>query len=676
MADRRDYYFRQIVMEDELDAGFEGLEQADLQITKDIGLNRDDSNPGEYGGIMWGFGSSTVSGLTVRIQPGAAFDENGRIVTFASAIDVSLTKDGFTDPPGAGSGGTLTPVGSDTDPGVGNERWVTLYVTWDRDLQDLRTDGTNQQVYFEQNDSFKFNVVAGTVKTIGALLTTDKPARVAENHLLVDVHIKNDAGTLSIVSRDEDRKEVFFNVAASGAPNKSLIAGNQTTPGTIRKLVKDFLQYYNDHVGGTADQHTSTTVAWPGATTWADGTAGAYGVSTNVNDALNNLPADLKATTDPAGAKRIGAKAQSGSFTPANSHATAQSLTAGTLEAQLTELQTAVNSRVARTGDDGIGGPLTPTTDGTDLGTAANSWDLLANDVTVKGAAKSDVVPDGNGTRTLGAPASRWKAQLADTTIGGTGLLVDAGGIEVDAGGVQVDAGDVVITPGGLNTADVNSDLLPRTPDAFYLGDATQFWKEVRGANVYGSTAVNVGPAANSALTWDAGNTRLNINTAVRSADDVIAADKVIAGSEFLIDSASITYTTSFSAIAGAYTWDSLTSAYVITESEFATLIPDWPAGMNIAEVKIQVTAVTGTIGWELRQVTTTSNSTFYVGNFGTTGEKSASPGAPGSSWTHSLGLASATALEMRLTVGPGETVTVKPVIELRFTRTNVSLWQ
>ena len=130
MADRADYFFRQKVTEAELDLGFELLEQADRNLAADIGV--------------WGIVSGAVPSqhdplpdLSMDLSaPAKGYDRAGRRIYFGADQNVDLSVD---------YSGIPTEVMS-----AGNERWLGVFLRFDRQLSDPRTDGNSQQIYFRR----------------------------------------------------------------------------------------------------------------------------------------------------------------------------------------------------------------------------------------------------------------------------------------------------------------------------------------------------------------------------------------------------------------------------------------------------------------------------------------------------------------------------------------------
>lgn len=441
--DRRDFYYRQKVLEGELDAAFDGSEDADRDFAKDLGV-RDNSSPAIYGGIMWGFTPTFMSGLLVAIDSGVAYDASGQRCYISSSKTVSVSATGICT---IGAGGVAT-GGESTTPTSGYERIVSIFAVFDRDLDDERYDGYNNRVLFERNESFHFYLSMGAEKVIGGS-TPVPPARETDKHLLADVWIENPAGTTKVkgdptptVGDDATdhistyRKEWLLNLTATNSPYKNIIAGR------IREAILAMLNLYNDHVAGLEDIHLAEAIAMTDSSAptklWADTNGGTYIGSTNVFQAFENILTDLAKTTTTAGAARIGAKAVTGALaTPA---AAAKSLTVGTLEAQLTELLVAVNGRVFRGGDSGLTGTFAPATNGGGiLGASGYCWDAYIRDLYVTGGISltgtigSHLIPSADSTYDIGTDSIRWRKAYLDS-LDCTGAVTITGAVTLGSG--------------------------------------------------------------------------------------------------------------------------------------------------------------------------------------------------------------------------------------------------
>lgn len=193
MANRKDYFFRQKVTEAELDAGFDGLEQADFKLAIDNDLV----------GRMDGMDVSEKSGtpdLTVDVSgPGVSYSKQGERIAFSSLQNVDLSVD---------DGAVSTAVAA-----PGNARIVSLFVVFDRLLSDPRIDGNSLTVFFLRDESFDFSVVAGAEATSGS----EVPVALDPNKILL-ADITLIFGQTQIFNADIDatRRESVFKFTAGG----------------------------------------------------------------------------------------------------------------------------------------------------------------------------------------------------------------------------------------------------------------------------------------------------------------------------------------------------------------------------------------------------------------------------------------------------------------------------
>ena len=174
MASRLDYYFRQRVTEAELDLGFELLEQADRALASDIGLV----------GIVSGAVPTPhdpVADLTLDLTgPARGYDKLGQRIFVGTASRVNLAVD---------AGGVPTEVTA-----AGEERWLAVFLRFDRLLSDPRLDGTSREVFFRRDESFVLFVRQGDSAPAGrasrvpleddALLVCDMRLEAAQTQIL------------------------------------------------------------------------------------------------------------------------------------------------------------------------------------------------------------------------------------------------------------------------------------------------------------------------------------------------------------------------------------------------------------------------------------------------------------------------------------------------------------
>jgi hypothetical protein len=381
MSDKKNFYYRQQVLEANLDEAFDAAEDAvrDLTYDTDLIARTPTSSKAEFGGIMWGFYDEAhiAGGMLLRVSEGVAYDESGRRIHVDATYEIDITNDGST---AIGTGGA-TSGGNAIDPGTNKERWVTIFAVFDRLVSDPRYDGYNDLVYFENAESFHFEVVAGS--TIADLGTIDPDpavggasARIADKVLILDCLVTNTAGSLAIDSVNTTastrRDEWFWNVVVSGTADTSI-----QFKGNIRDVVKALMVYYNDHINGSVDFHPAGDLAFSGATqVWADGSGHAYTAAISVFGALEGIVDDLntKNVVNP-GAAMIGVGVTSGSSLQTPLYSSPTELANATLQATLETIKDALNGRVFRGGDEGIAGTLAPDTTGRDLGKTTARWD-------------------------------------------------------------------------------------------------------------------------------------------------------------------------------------------------------------------------------------------------------------------------------------------------------------
>jgi len=401
--DRKDFYYRQKVLENDLDEAFDGAENSINNVVKDMELGRDETTPtvpSEFGGIYAGLDASIVSGLDVAITQGAAFDTSGRRVATNAGYNVTTSNIGdITEGGGGAASGSSTAVAS------GNSRWATIFIVFDRLLSDTRFDGYNQSVQYERKESFHFYVAMGPEKLDASLLDTDKPDAEAGKQIVTDVKLKNTGSGTFADSVSEARKEIFFRVTAAGGVKKAL------SSKTLRPVIKSFLQFYNDHVSGTGDLHNGQAVTFLSTEQWADTSFGGYGPSTAVSEAINAIVSDLAAAV---GANRVGMSANAGSANTTHTQASPVDIAATHIYDALLALQDAINGRVFRGGDDGIGAAgIHPAANDTSLGKSGQAWNAYLSELYIDGDVTSSLIPDAL-TWTLGTHTKRWTAGYID----------------------------------------------------------------------------------------------------------------------------------------------------------------------------------------------------------------------------------------------------------------------
>ncbi len=302
--DQRNWYFKQLVQEDELDGAFAAVENAIRNAAIDSALF----------GILDGAGASQKSGtpnMSVDVASGVAYDQDGARVFWNALQNVDVSVDYLNV--------------STSVLGVGNERYVSVFVRFERDLSDPRIDGNGDPVYFVVAEDFSFEVRQGAEAPAG---TATPPALLTDAVLVTDVLLYQ--GQTQVLNADIDqasRQQILFNI--SDTP-RSLSAKTYT------EAIATLLGYYNDHVSGTADKHTATAIDYGGGAAWADGTTNP---ATSLEAQIDKIITDLNPTSGgSSGVRKIGAESIAG---------TTVTIASGTLRSQLVALQAAANLDIA-----------------------------------------------------------------------------------------------------------------------------------------------------------------------------------------------------------------------------------------------------------------------------------------------------------------------------------------
>ena len=307
MADRLDYYFRQKVTEAELDLAFELLEKADRNLAADIGV---------YGIISGAAPTphSPVPDLTIDLTaPGRASDNLGQRVFFGTGQTVDCAVD---------FAGIPTEV-----PSAGQERWLGIFLKFDRLLSDPRTDGNSQQVFFRRDESFQVVVRQAPPGPIGSAA---KVALQPDELLICDVLRQNGQTQILAPNIDTSRRQAFIFAQGDAV---QIVTGAWTTlepaVDTVQSALDEIDAELTDHFTGTARRHGASAVDIP---------AHGFIAATNVQGAIHELVDDLSSTaTGTPGAQKVGADAAAG---------TPHALPAGNVDGQLSQLLAWLNDHV------------------------------------------------------------------------------------------------------------------------------------------------------------------------------------------------------------------------------------------------------------------------------------------------------------------------------------------
>jgi len=316
VANRRNFFFDQLVEEDELDAAFDGVEQADFNQNVDLGLI----------GITTGLAAaqhSPTADLTVDVAVGNAYDKQGRRLNVPSLQVVNLAVD---------SNSVSTSVVN-----VGNSKIVSLFLRFKRNQGDQRTDGNAVTVYFVQDEGFEFFVEQGA-----EAVTPTPPA------------LRNDSILLADITRTFGQTQIVnANISGTRREHQFVLAAGSLTvaAGTPEASDQAVLTHLNNHVTGVANLHPASAVDYAGGSAWADGVTNP---ATTVEAQIDKILSEL-ASTSGSGADKIGIKARTawrgGGTNPAGTLFSA-------IDAIITDLalQTASNDGAERIGAQASGG--------------------------------------------------------------------------------------------------------------------------------------------------------------------------------------------------------------------------------------------------------------------------------------------------------------------------------
>jgi hypothetical protein len=186
MANRRDFYFRQLVAEDEMDESCDGLENADRNIVIDANAE----------GVWYGLGVSergAGQNESVDVAAGSAYDQDGQRMHVPSLQNVDVSVDYL---------GASTQVGSS-----GNEKLVGVYLKFDRVLSDPRVDGNSITVYWQRDESYEFVVRQGPEEASPA---TTYSALQSDEILLADIRRVYNDNTIADADIETTRRETSW----------------------------------------------------------------------------------------------------------------------------------------------------------------------------------------------------------------------------------------------------------------------------------------------------------------------------------------------------------------------------------------------------------------------------------------------------------------------------------
>lgn len=364
--DRKDFYFREIVTEDDLNNALDDAENADHNYGVDNGVfqKADGSNAplstpagtdfnALLGGIVSGL-TVTLSGTTATIAAGTAYDCQGNRIHVAAPVNVLLTTTGVTS---IGGGGTPGGIGStSTVPASGQFTWILLQIFFNRNLSDPREDGNAMTVYFNSAESFQFRVKVSSSSASPTIPAGDP------NCIILGAFKMNDTPTISTENfttrGDWLRTYAVYTVGTlpteqtedGTTTDAAFIAGNvRQAILKLRNTIGLSTTNYTNHINQSApqDRHAAKNIDFDATSgvAWADGTTPALGSnlgggidSDGVQSAINTLISTIAgSTTGFGGTKFLGGASITGSPV---------TLAAGTIRSQLSSILTGLNNHL------------------------------------------------------------------------------------------------------------------------------------------------------------------------------------------------------------------------------------------------------------------------------------------------------------------------------------------
>ncbi len=378
MASRTDFFFRQRVTEQELDLAFELLEKADHNLAADIGVY----------GIISGAAPTAhlpVADLSIDLTaPAKAYDNLGQRIFFGTGQTVDC---------GVDHQGLSTTV---ADPA--NERWLGVFLKFDRLLSDPRTDGNSQQVFFRHDEHYQILVRQAPEGTIGTAL---KHPLKDDELLICDVRLRH--GQTQIVEQDIDisRRQSFIFATGDAV---EIVSGIWSiispAANNVQAALDSVDELLADHFTGNTNKHAASHLT---------STPYEFIEATNVQDQLQEIVSSLLSQTPTAGASRVGAETIIGS---------PNELSQGTVYSQLKALLAFLNTHA----NEESGAHAASS-----ISVADSESNLTASDVETALAETLDAVASGH-YRANETNAGQHKTIFQPAVESGMVLLFDASG--------------------------------------------------------------------------------------------------------------------------------------------------------------------------------------------------------------------------------------------------------
>ena len=222
---RRNFYYRQLVAEADMDEVFDLAEDADRALMVDQGVI----------GILDGLDISEAGApdLTVECDAGVAYDQDGQRMYVPSVQTVNLAVD---------SDGNSTDVNT-----PGNIKWLSVFLRFKQDLSNPKTDGNNVTVQYDVDESFEF-IVEQSAEDVAP----SRPALKSDAILLADIQRNEGDTTIENAEISTTRRQWAFNVSGGSYGVKV---------GQVEGAVQALLTALNSHVTNGSGAHAASAVS-------------------------------------------------------------------------------------------------------------------------------------------------------------------------------------------------------------------------------------------------------------------------------------------------------------------------------------------------------------------------------------------------------------------------------
>jgi hypothetical protein len=233
--DRRYFFFKQRVTDNEMRAAFDGPESGLKNFATDLGVFGISAG----GDVV----EHTPNNMTVDISgPLRGYDQAGQrvVATTPQVLNVALDY-----------------LGNPTVPlSVGEARWISVHARFDRVLSDPRVDGNGDTQFWVQDESFELRVVSGVAAASPGHV---KPAVPGDALLVCDIELVYGQTLVVNADIDETRKNVLVLFTASTG---SVVSAGWVNLDNTALTIQDALDSADDELisrGATGDIEQTLT---------------------------------------------------------------------------------------------------------------------------------------------------------------------------------------------------------------------------------------------------------------------------------------------------------------------------------------------------------------------------------------------------------------------------------